>query len=156
MSYLLFVSAAFQVVVFVDDITMPSVEEYGAQPPIELLRQFQDFKGFYDREKLFWKDIENTVLVAASAPPGGGRNPITKRLSRHFHMLCLPPSTDIVLKHIFGSIFSGFLRSKPFVDEIKALADKVTVATVEVRFIRVSDGSLGSGVLDMPAHSRSA
>ena len=99
-------------------------------------------------EKLFWKDIENTVLVAASAPPGGGRNPITKRLSRHFHMLCLPPSTDLVLKHIFGSIFAGFLRSKPFADEIKALADKVTSPIVVV----VVGNHLG--MLDAPSLGR--
>jgi hypothetical protein len=68
-----------RLVFFIDDINMPAREKYGAQPPIELLRQFQDLKGFYDRKKLFWKDIEDTVLCAACAPPGGGRQEVTPR-----------------------------------------------------------------------------
>jgi dynein heavy chain len=68
-----------RVVFFVDDVNMPAREKYGAQPPVELLRQFQDFKGFYDRKKLFWKEIEDTMLCAACAPPGGGRQEVTPR-----------------------------------------------------------------------------
>ena len=41
-----------QIAILVDDVNMPAPEEFGAQPPIELLRQFQDFSGFYDRKKL--------------------------------------------------------------------------------------------------------
>ncbi len=37
-----------------------------------------------------------------------------------------------VLKQIFGSIFTGFLRAKVFAEDIKALADKITLSTVEV------------------------
>ena len=50
--------AGKHVAIFVDDLNMPKLDRYGSQPPIELLRQYQDFGGFYDREKLFWKQIK--------------------------------------------------------------------------------------------------
>ena len=35
-------------------VSFSSVEEYGAQPPIELLRLFLDKKGLYEREVYLW------------------------------------------------------------------------------------------------------
>lgn len=76
--------------IFIDDVNMPALEEYGAQPPIELLRLLID-KGFiYDRKERFQKFVENTTLLCCSAPPGGGRNPITPRFTRHFNLISLP------------------------------------------------------------------
>jgi len=53
-----------RIIIFVDDLNMPKLDTYGSQPPIELLRQYQDFGGLYDREKLFWKEI-NVRFIAA-------------------------------------------------------------------------------------------
>ena len=41
--------------IFIDDINMPSVEEYGAQPPIEFLRLLLDANIVYDRPTFFKK-----------------------------------------------------------------------------------------------------
>ncbi len=45
------------------------LETYGAQPPIELLRQFMDHGGWYDRQNAF-RRLDDVLFVAAMGPPG--------------------------------------------------------------------------------------
>nr|XP_046259789.1 dynein axonemal heavy chain 6 isoform X2 [Scatophagus argus] len=119
-----------KLVVFVDDLNMPKLDSYGSQPPIELLRQFQDFSGFYDRNKFFWKEIQEMTIAAACAPPGGGRNPVTPRFIRHFSMLCLPTPSEHSLKQIFRAILDGFLNE--FSQAVKDCAGQIVDAAVEI------------------------
>lgn len=128
--------AGRRVVIFVDDVNMPLVEEYGAQPPVELLRQFLDMKGFYDRDKLFWKDIEDTMLMVAAAPPGGGRNPVTPRFKRHFNILCMRPASGKTMQHIFKAILGGFAQGFPN-DACRDLVPSIVASVVEI-FERIS------------------
>ncbi len=41
-----------KVVAFIDDLNMPAKERFGAQPPIEVLRQITDHGFLFDRYKL--------------------------------------------------------------------------------------------------------
>jgi dynein heavy chain len=110
---------------------MPATEQYGAQPPIELLRLFIDKKGLYDREEWMWKDVEDTTLIACAAPPGGGRSAITLRFTRHFNMFCLPQADRQALTKIFGSILGGFLKTG-FNDQVQKLDDSIVLSTIEI------------------------
>ena len=98
-------------VIFVDDLNMPKKEEYGAQPPIELLRQWMDHQGWYDRkqkEKPFMK-IEDIIFICAMGPPGGGRSPLTKRLERHFNIITYTNLGKESITMIFSKILYAFL-----------------------------------------------
>jgi len=118
------------VVLLIDDVNMPLVEEYGAQPPIELLRQMQDQRGFFDRKKHEWKEIENTTLLLCAAPPGGGRNQMTARFCRHSLVLCMPPTSEEAMVTIFGSIINGFLQK--FKSETQSLGNASVQGTIEI------------------------
>ena len=46
-------------VVFIDDLNMPQPEEYGARPPIELVRQWMDHEGWYlENEFMKFVDVQ--------------------------------------------------------------------------------------------------
>ena len=111
---------------------MPAVEGFGAQPPIELLRLFVDKKGLFDRETLEWKKVEDCTIVAAGARPGGGRNALTPRFTRHFNLFCIPEASRGTLQRIFGSIVNGFLKAMSFMETVQKVGDGLVMATIDI------------------------
>jgi dynein heavy chain len=119
-------------IIFVDDLSLPEVEEYGAQPPIELLRQFLGYQGWYDLKEKSWKEVLDTTVVATMGPPGGGRNAITPRLARFFHLLCFSDFNDASLLRIFSTIVDWHLTSYAFSGDIKTLTKPIVDATLGI------------------------
>ncbi|GMH64114.1 hypothetical protein TrST_g1151 [Triparma strigata] len=115
---------------FIDDLNMPALETYGAQPPNELLRQLIDQKGFYDVNKLFFKNVADVIFAGACAPPGGGRNEISPRLMRQFYMVWLPSLSEASMTRIFSNILEGFLSKT--IPALSAFAGSIVKASVEI------------------------
>ncbi|NXD64149.1 DYH1 protein, partial [Eolophus roseicapillus] len=143
---------------FIDDLNMPMLETYGAQPPIELLRQWMDHRGWYDRKQIgAFKKLVDINFVCAMGPPGGGRNAVTPRLTRHFNYLSFTEMEDSSKKAIFstilGSWMDGLLGEKSYRDPVpgalavKDLKEPLVDATIGVYL------TITSQLLPTPAKS---
>ena len=123
-----------EIVIFIDDLNMPQKEKYGAQPPIELLRQWMDYGGWYDLETKEFKNLCGINFVTAMLPPIGGRNVVTMRYVRHFNLFYVEPFDSDSLLKIFGNILEWYYISLPqaLPKAITNMKDNVINSTIEL------------------------
>jgi dynein heavy chain len=120
---------------FIDDISMPEVNNWGDQTTLEAVRLVIEHRGFcfLDKDKRGdFKICEDLQWVAAMGHPGGGRNDIPNRLKRHFYIfnLVLPAITSI--NDIYGQMLSGRFTPKLFSADVLEVTAKFTQATIQL------------------------
>lgn len=117
--------------VFVDDVNMPVINEWGDQITNEIFRQLIEQKGFYslDGRPGDFMTVMDLQFLAAMIHPGGGRNDIPNRLKRKFCIFnCTMPS-DTSMDKIFSAIARGYFSFSRFNDTIVYFVPKLIELT---------------------------
>ncbi|XP_030635110.1 dynein heavy chain 2, axonemal [Chanos chanos] len=117
---------------FLDDLNMPAEDDFGSQPPLELLRLWIDYGFWYDRQKQTLKCVKDMFLLAAMGPPGGGRTHISGRLQSRFNLINMTFPTESQIKQIYGTLINQKLQE--FHEEVKPIGEVLTRATLELYY----------------------
>ncbi|CAD6235446.1 GSCOCG00007903001-RA-CDS, partial [Cotesia congregata] len=118
-------------VLFVDDLSRPLKEKYGAQPPIELLRQWIDHGHWYDPKDTSLLYLVDMLMIGAMGSPGGGLHSITSRFLRHMHVIGIDTFDDTTITKIFTSILDWHF-AKGFESIISQSSKMIVAATIDI------------------------
>ncbi|KAK2720694.1 hypothetical protein QYM36_004548, partial [Artemia franciscana] len=123
--------AGKRLTVFIDDLSLPALTEWGDQPTNEALRQILETNGLYslDRPGDFLQMVD-IQFVAAMTQPGGGRNDIPSRLKRHFCIFNCPLPSEGSMDLIYGTIAGGhYSLKKGYSEETRKLVSALVPVT---------------------------
>ena len=129
-------------VYFIDDMNMPFKDKYDTQSAVELVRQYADYGGWYDKAKILERKISNCLLSACMNPTAGSFT-ITPRMQRHFATFAVQMPPPEIVKTIYSQIVEGHLAD--FDTEVSGLAPKLVEAMIDLHKM-VMNGFLPSAV----------
>lgn len=113
---------------FLDDMNMPEVDLYYTIQAHTIIRQFMDYKSWYDRTDFVLKDIQKCQFVGAFNPTAGSFT-IDPRLQRHFNTFAVSEPSDLVIRAIYFNILSQYLKDpanelpKKVIDQCETIVD---------------------------------
>ena len=127
-------SGGKKMLVFIDDISMPAMNDWGDQVTNEIVRQLLEQGGVYSLEKPIgdMKFIIDCKYLAAMNTPGGGKNDIPNRLKRHFAIFNVPLPSVAAINNIFGQLVAGRFSSDVFSAEVVETAGKLVPITIDL------------------------
>ncbi|CRK98972.1 CLUMA_CG011958, isoform A [Clunio marinus] len=119
-------------ILFIDDMNMPAKDEYGAQAPIELIRQYFDKKHWYDTKdttKIYLKDL---LIVAACGLVGGSRQDVYARFLCHFNIFAINLFSDETNFKIFHSILVDVYKRNGHPNDVIQSCNNIVSSTIEI------------------------
>ncbi|XP_054248884.1 dynein axonemal heavy chain 10 [Indicator indicator] len=127
-----------RLIVFMDDMNMPRVDEYGTQQPIALLKLLLEKGILYDRGKeMNCKSLRDLGFIGAMGKAGGGRNEVDPRFISLFSVFNIPFPSEQSLNLIYSSILKG--HTAVFNEPVAAISDKITLCTLELYKMVIRD-----------------
>ena len=114
----------------IDDVNIPTPEQYGATPALELMRQIMCEGGAYDVKRNVFRYVDDVVFAATAGPPGGGRHAMPRRLASRFVVINQPLLDEAALGKICNVLLTGFFA--PFAEGVRALVPTIANALLRV------------------------
>lgn len=121
--------------VFLDDFSMPQINEWNDQITLEITRQLIDARGFYfldKEERGQFKQIFGLQFMAAMTHPTNGRNDVPNRIKRLFFAFNVPPPSAKAVEGIYGKILTSLLPPKRYSEEVINLVTPIVEATIQI------------------------
>ena len=121
-----------KMILFVDDISMPRINEWKDQVTNEIVRQLLEQGGMYSLEKPIgdMRFIKDVHYVGAMITPGGGKNDVPNRLKRQFCIYNVPQPSTTAINDIFGALVKGRFDPEVVSPETAELAEKLVPMTI--------------------------
>lgn len=119
-------------VLFADDMNMPQKETYGAQPPLELLRQYFDYGHVYDLKDTSKIYFTNLLLICACGLPGGSRQEVYARFLSHFNIFSINTFSEDTMNRIFVNVLMSLFKKSGHGQDVFLQVHHIVSATQQI------------------------
>lgn len=111
---------------------MPAKETYGAQPPLELIRQYFDYGHWYDLKDTSKIYLHDLLIISACGLPGGSRQDVYARFLYHFNIFSINNFSEDTLTRIFTAVLMYGFKKTGHGTDVYTSVNQIVSATLQI------------------------